>query len=179
MQQLPWEVVVVGQDQMSRAESQGPEHEGELDLLIDAVLTASRVLVAVSARSLAGIEEDVTLAQYRTLVVLASRGSQNAASLAAMLGVTASTATRMCDRLIRKGLIRRRAARQDRREVRLALTEAGRRIVDEVTRMRRAELAPILAAVPRAEQVELIRALGHLNAAASEVPEQDWAMGWV
>lgn len=152
---------------------------GELDPLIDAVLTASRVLVAVAARSLAGIEEDVTLAQYRTLVVLASRGPQNVVSLAGMLGVTASTATRMCDRLIRKGLIRRRAARRDRREVRLALTEAGRRIVDEVTRLRRAELAPILAAVPREEQVELIRALGHLNAAAGEVPDQDWATGWV
>jgi DNA-binding MarR family transcriptional regulator len=146
--------------------------------LVDAVLTASRVLVAVAARSLGGIEDDVTLAQYRTLVVLASRGPQNAASLAATLGVTASTATRMCDRLIRKGFIRRRAARQDRREVRLALTDAGRRIVDEVTRARRAELASILVAVPSAERVELIRALGHLNAAAGEVSDHDWAPGW-
>lgn len=32
---------------------------------IDAVLGASRVLVAVTARSLAGLDEDVTLAQYR------------------------------------------------------------------------------------------------------------------
>lgn len=150
----------------------------DLDPLVDAVLTASRVLVAVAARSLSGIDEDVTLAQYRTLVVLASRGPQNSASLAAFLGVTASTATRMCDRLIRKGFIRRRAARQDRREVRLALTDAGRRIVDEVTRVRRAELAPILAGVPPRERVELIRALRHLSDAAGEVPDQDWAMGW-
>lgn len=157
----------------------GLEHSGDdLGPVVDAVVTASRVLVAVAARSLRGIEEDVTLAQYRTLVVLASRGPQSSASLASVLGVSASTATRMCDRLIRKGFIRRRAARQDRREVRLALTDAGRRIVDEVTRLRRAELASILAAVPRREQTELIRALGHLNAAAGEVPDQDWAMGW-
>ena len=171
----------MSQDRTSRGERHGPgQGRGgdDLDPLVDAVLTASRVLVAVAARSLGGIEEDVTLAQYRTLVVLASRGPQNAASLAAILGVTASTATRMCDRLIRKGFIRRRAARQDRREVRLALTDAGRRIVDEATRARRAELASILAAVPVAERVEVVRALGHLNAAAGEVSDQDWATEW-
>jgi DNA-binding Lrp family transcriptional regulator len=35
--------------------------------------------------------------------------------LAAALGVTPSTAGRMCDRLLRKGLIRRHRARSDRR----------------------------------------------------------------
>lgn len=150
----------------------------EVDPLVEAVLTASRVLVAVAARSLAGVEEEVTLAQYRTLVVLASRGPQNSVSLAAVLGVTPPTATRMCDRLIRKGLILRRPGREDRREVRLALTEAGRRLVDEVTRQRRAELAPVLAAVPARERQDLVRALGHLNAAAGEIPDQDWATGW-
>ncbi|MFC7655431.1 hypothetical protein ACFQV8_01700 [Pseudonocardia benzenivorans] len=41
------------------------------DELVDAVMTASRVLVAVAARSLAAVDEDVTIAQYRALVVLA------------------------------------------------------------------------------------------------------------
>jgi hypothetical protein len=39
------------------------------DSVIDAVLSASRVLVAVAARSLSDIAEEVTLTQYRTLVV--------------------------------------------------------------------------------------------------------------
>jgi len=79
---------------------------------VDAVLTASRTLVAVATQSLGAAAEDTTLAQYRALVVLASRGPQRMSDLAAALDVTPSTAGRMCDRLLRKGLIRRhRAAR--------------------------------------------------------------------
>ncbi len=44
------------------------------DELVDAVLGASRALVAVAARSLVNVAEDVTLAQYRVLVELAARG---------------------------------------------------------------------------------------------------------
>jgi len=53
-----------------------------------AVLSASRVLVAVAARSLGDVAEEVTLTQYRTLVVLASRGPQSLAALAEAIDVT-------------------------------------------------------------------------------------------
>ena len=39
---------------------------------------ASRALVGVAARSLAGVGEEVTLPQYRMLVLLCSRGPQRA-----------------------------------------------------------------------------------------------------
>ena len=70
----------------------------------DAVLTASRTLVAVATQSLGAAAEDTTIAQYRALVVLASRGPQRMTDLAGALDVTPSTAGRMCDRLLRKGL---------------------------------------------------------------------------
>jgi DNA-binding MarR family transcriptional regulator len=76
--------------------------------LADAVLTASRVLVAVAARSLAAQEGEISLQQYRALVVLASHGQQRPVDLAHSLGVDPSTATRLCDRLVRKRLISRR-----------------------------------------------------------------------
>jgi predicted ArsR family transcriptional regulator len=53
---------------------------------------------------------DTVLAASRPLVVLAARGPQGTAELAAALAVNPSTATRMCGRLVRKGLIRRRAS---------------------------------------------------------------------
>ena len=43
---------------------------------VDAVLTASRCLVAIATRSLGAAAEETTIAQYRALVMLASRGPE-------------------------------------------------------------------------------------------------------
>jgi DNA-binding MarR family transcriptional regulator len=148
------------------------------DSVVDAVLSASRVLVAVAARSLSEVAEEVTLTQYRSLVVLASRGPQSVAALAEVVAVTPPTASRLCDRLVRKGLIRRRVDRRDRRAVRLALTPAGRGLVDAVTARRRDEIARLLESVPVDAQRSLVAALQLLAEAAGEVPEQEWSTGW-
>ena len=148
------------------------------DPTLDAVVTASRVLVAMAARSLADAGEDVTLTQYRSLVVLASRGPQGVAALAEAVAVTPPTASRLIDRLVRKGLVRRRTDRHDRRQVRIGLTEAGRRLVDLVTERRRAEIAQLLTSIDPEVQRSMAAGLQQLAQAAGEVPEQDWSTGW-
>ena len=155
-----------------------PETSVEQDSMVDAVLSASRVLVAIAARSLADAGEEVTLTQYRSLVVLASRGPQSMAALADAVAVTPATASRLCDRLVRKGLIRRRSDRHDRRQVRLALTETGRNLVDTVTARRRQEITRLLATIPPKSQLSVVSALTHLAQSAGEVPEQNWSTGW-
>ena len=89
----------------------------EVGDVVDAVLHASRVLVAVAARSLIGVDRDVTVPQFRALVVLAGRGPLNPGAFADALGVHPSTATRMCDRLVAKGLITRTVPPTNRREI--------------------------------------------------------------
>src|SRR5487761_822291 len=74
------------------------------DEAVDAVLTASR---ALGVRSFSTVAQDITIAQYRTLVVLASRGPQKLADLAEPLGGTPATVGRMCGRLARRGLVLR------------------------------------------------------------------------
>ena len=147
--------------------------EGEV---VEAVLGASRVLVAVAARSLAEVADEVTLPQYRALIVLASKGPQRVASLAEALGVTPPTATRMCDRLVRKGLVRRRTARDDRREVRLTLTPAGQELVAQVTERRRAEIAELLATISPEDRAAMVALFGRLARAAGEIPDRDWQL---
>jgi DNA-binding MarR family transcriptional regulator len=142
--------------------------------VVDAVLSASRTLVAVTERSLGTTAEDTTLAQYRALVVLASRGPRRMVDLARALEVTAPTAGRMCDRLLRKGLIRRHRARADRREVQVSITAAGRAVVDGATARRRALLAEILGRLTPAQQSAVARALEAFAAAAGEVPDSRW-----
>ena len=144
------------------------------EALVDAVLTASRTLIAVATQSLGAAAEDTTIAQYRALVVLASRGPQRMTELAAALDVTPSTAGRMCDRLVRKGLIRRHRARADRRAVQVSVTAAGRQVVDQATGRRRALIAGILGRLPARQQSAVASALAAFAAAAGEIPDSQW-----
>ena len=148
------------------------------DDVADAVLTASRVLVGIAAASLSPIEAEVTLSQYRTLVVLASRGPQSLQDLAAELQVAPSTGTRMCDRLVGKGLIDRRVPAENRREVELSITAAGAAIVKRVAADRRRQLRAITDRMSARSQAALVEALEEFSAAAGEVPEHQWYLGW-
>jgi DNA-binding MarR family transcriptional regulator len=152
----------------------GDETEDEA---VDALLTGSRAMIAVAVRSLSAVAEDITIAQYRTLVVLASRGPQRLADLAEQLGVTPPTAGRMCDRLVRRGLVTRHRAQTDRRVVRISLSASGRQIVDDATRQRRVFLAGILAALPAGRRGEVAASMRLFAAAAGEVPDQEWPSG--
>ena len=149
-------------------------HKTPGDAAVDAVLTASRTLVAVAERSLGAAAEETTLAQYRALVVLASRGPQRMVDLARTLEVTPPTVGRMCDRLVRKGLIRRHRARADRREVLVSVTAAGRDVVDQATARRRELLAEILGQLPARRQAAVAAALAAFADAAGEVPYSQW-----
>jgi DNA-binding MarR family transcriptional regulator len=155
--------------------------EDTVDEVVAAVLTASRVLVGVSARSLAQVEESVTLTQFRTLVVLDGHGPSRLNLLAERLDVTASTALRMVDRLIAAGLVDRRENAQDRREVVIDLTSEGRSLVRKVTRKRRVEIERIVRGMPVGRRRELVRALVAFAGAADEpavVAEAASRLGW-
>jgi DNA-binding MarR family transcriptional regulator len=145
-----------------------------VESVVDAVLRASRALVAVAARSLAAVDHDVTLPQYRALVVLASRGPQTPGELAGALEVHASTATRMCDRLVAKRLVHRGRRPSDRRTVELRLTARGRRLVDSVTARRRAEILRVVERVPMSQRRAMVRALHTFGAAAGEPGDAGW-----
>jgi DNA-binding MarR family transcriptional regulator len=149
-----------------------------VDAVTDALLTASRALVAVAARSLDAIDEEVTLPQYRALVVLAAHGTQHVGELAAALGIQPSTATRLCDRLVARKLVRRAVSRSNRRETEIALTATGRKLVDRVTALRRRELARIVARIPGPARAATVEALNAFADAAGEVPDQAWSLGW-
>jgi DNA-binding MarR family transcriptional regulator len=151
----------------------------DVDELTDAVLTASRLLVAVSARSLAAIEETLTLPQFRTLVVLASRGPMKLVALAELLGVNPSTATRMADRLAAASMLVRDVNPEIRREVILRLSPTGRRVVDDVTARRRREITAIVARMPADQRAGIVAALRAFAEAGGEPPAVDQVpLGW-
>ncbi|MEY9484471.1 DNA-binding MarR family transcriptional regulator [Streptomyces calvus] len=164
-----------------------PEQEGpagavdDVEAVTRAVLTASRLLVAVSARSLAAVEDRVTLPQFRMLVMLSTRGATKLVALAELLHVAPSTAMRMVDRLIAAGLADRQTNPANRRETLLRLTDEGRRTVEYVTARRRAEIAAIVERLAPRQRAALVKALTAFNEAGGEPSARDpepLPLGW-
>lgn len=135
---------------------------------VDAVLLASRALVAMSARTLAPIEEQLTASQWRALVVVAGRQGTALHEVATALGVHPSTATRTCDRLVAARLISRNDDPDDRRYLALTVTDEGRELVDSVYSARRKAIADTLERMPVASRRRLAATLQDFATAAGE-----------
>jgi len=140
---------------------------------IDAVLRASRALMGMAAAAIAAVDDSVTVPQLRVLVMVDTRGSLNLAAVAAGLGVNPSNASRTCDRLTKAGLLDRRESPEDRRNVTLTLTAAGRRLVSKVTRHRRTAIARVLREMAPDDRDRLAIAVDRFATAAGEPTAYD------
>ncbi len=109
-------------------------------------------------------ELELTLPQAQALRIL-RRGPVTTGKLAEELGISAPAISQLTDRLVRKGLIERRASEGDRRCVIVALTPRGTGLVDEF-RARRGEIFnSALERLSEPEQEQVFRALEKVVAA--------------
>jgi DNA-binding MarR family transcriptional regulator len=142
--------------------------------LAEAFVTASRALVGIAVHSIGSAPVDITVAQFRLLVLVAT-GDRTVGDIAQRLGVNQSNASRHCDRLQRLGLLERRRSATDGRVVHVRLTPAGEELVDAVTRQRRADVRRVLDRLPLADSTAALDALRAFNDAASELVDDRWA----
>jgi len=77
---------------------------------------------------LAAATADISLAQYRLLILL-GEGKEAASALADKLAVSRPSVTGVVDGLVARGLVERDHDAEDRRRVRHALTPEGRRVL--------------------------------------------------
>ena len=97
--------------------------------------------------------------------------------LAEQLDIHSSTATRLCDRLVRKGLIHRVEGSADRRETAISLSPDGRRLVDRVSRRRHRDILVIAKKMTASQRRDAIAGLNAFAEAAGEIPEAS-LFGW-
>lgn len=146
---------------------------------VEAVLDACRVLVAITARSMAATSEVTDLLHLRALVVLWSRPSSSLGELADAVGIHLTRASRLCDRLVMRGLVDRADDPVNRRQLVLRLTPAGQQVVQDVMRERAEEIRPILARMSARDRASLVSSLGEFARAADGLAAHDlWALGW-
>ncbi len=105
-------------------------------------------------------------AQLRVLTIIARAGHTNMSRLAEALDVVPSSASRLCDRLEATGLLRRVPDPRDRREVRLLLTPAAQRLLEDLRERRRSALAEVLERMSPTSRQELVRAMAAFDTAA-------------
>jgi DNA-binding MarR family transcriptional regulator len=165
---------------ISKTSATSTRARNEIDDVASAVLTASRTLMGIAVRSIAVVEDEVTLVQYRALVLLTTRGDLNVSDLAEALGIHPSTATRLCDRLVGKDLVERATSTESRREIVLSVKPAGRGVVRTVSARRRKEVTEIVERLSRDERQRLRAVFGVFAEAAGEAefPDDAWKLGW-
>lgn len=150
----------------SRPPDDDPPPVPDAGLVVAELMAVSRVLVAISARALAELDDTLTLPQLRALVVLSERQPLKLAALATALAVNPSTALRMVERLETAGLVDRRANPGSRREVSLRLTDAGLSLATRVMTRRHQEMSALVARIPAAQRAGLVTMLRTLTEAA-------------
>jgi len=98
----------------------------------------------------------VTTAQNRTILELGYGGTVSLLDLAAQLGVDKSTMSRTVEHLVRAKLVERRQDDENRRYVKVSLTERGQAIFREMDEKLSRYYEAILSAIPdkKREQVQ-------------------------
>ncbi len=124
------------------------------------LMELSKLITAVVAHSLALVDPTVTVPQLRVLVMVGSQGPVNVSTVAAALGVNPSNASRTCDRLVAAGLLDRREAEADRRNVALTVTRSGQELIDSLLGHRRTFFDAVVSEMGDADRQRLTRALG-------------------
>lgn len=115
-----------------------------------------RVLQSIAQHTDAGLApQELTYAQWLPLYKLRTLGEVTVAALARELSVDPGAATRMLDRLEKKGLCVRRRSTEDRRVVHVALTEAGQAVAAQVPQVLAGVLNAHLAGFSREEWTTL------------------------
>ncbi|GAA5028068.1 MarR family transcriptional regulator [Terrabacter aeriphilus] len=146
---------------------------------MSAVLDACRILVAITARSMAAVAEVGDLLELRALVVLSGQPPMSLGTLADAVGIHLTRASRLCDRLVARGLIDRTDDPGNRRQLLLQLTKEGHDVVAKVMQEREGQIRPILARMTPNERKGLVTALGPFAQAADGLARTDlWALGW-
>jgi DNA-binding MarR family transcriptional regulator len=103
------------------------------------------------------VAQELTFGQMRLLFLLSKNGPAPMSRIAEWLGVGLPTASGVVERVERHGLVAREHRLDDRRVVDCHLTDAGRRLIDEISGSRLAAMRQILGVLSETELADMAR----------------------
>lgn len=125
-----------------------PRGNSDLASQIERLLTSG---IGITARAIDQTPEaaELTLVQWRVLVIAAQAEGLRIGELANHLGISIPSASRLVRRIEARRLVTAMRADDDRRATNIVLTKAGREIVGAVVRRRRELIRLALRAQPQ------------------------------
>lgn len=132
-------------------------------------LAALRAMVGIADSTVERITGQLTLTQFRALRVIAEATPVTMSRVAQDLGLSPSSVTRACDKLVASELVQRAQNPLNKRETLLAPTAKGRQLVERVDSDRRAVLSAILVRLDAADRAALVTAFARFTAIAGTV----------
>jgi DNA-binding MarR family transcriptional regulator len=139
-----------------------------VDTTAELLLIASRLLVAISARSIARVDETMTIPQLRALLVVAAAGQMTVESLSRALGGERSATGGVAERLAAVGLVALRPHGKSRRELLVVLAPRGAKVVEDLAAFGRQELGGVVRRMAPPQRGALLSALTAFAAAAGD-----------
>src|SRR6266566_1161670 len=153
-----------------RGSSQGvmkpsPSHA---DVPLQLWVVLARAFDAVERHSRASIARfGLGTTEFGVLEVLYHKGELPVCEVQRRILVESSSTTYVVDKLVKRGLVRRRHSGTDRRVTLLALTTAGRRLIERSFPPHAAAMRRAVGALPPREQAQAVRLLRALGTGAA------------
>jgi DNA-binding MarR family transcriptional regulator len=115
------------------------------------------------------LDLDLTMAQMKIVLVLFLHGPTRVSDLAAALGVTLATTTRVVDRLTERDFVLRETHPEDRRVVLCRLSENGQELIAAMWQSARSRTRQLLEMAEPSKLQGVVEALEALSDVASHV----------
>jgi len=122
-------------------------------------------------------QNDVTWAQRKILLMIESAGPQKMSEIARQISVTMSGATAVVDKMVKMGLVTREFDPGDRRVVLIALSDEGRRVMEDCVRLQERCFESILDRLEPAKQDELLSSFERIHTLLREIETTDEMVG--
>ena len=112
--------------------------------------------------------DEVTPQQAETLQLISDKGAVSTSTLATLLGIDPSTASRNLAGLQKAGLVTRKKATDDGRQTDVRLTPKGKRAADSASASSAQALSNVLEKINRGDRQKVLDALDALAKAIDE-----------
>ena len=105
---------------------------------------------------------ELSVLQIQTLIYLNNTEKNSMGDIAAYLQIELPSATSLVNKLSRQKLIQRKSDKDDKRFVRITITEKGKSLLDQAIKERKGKLQNILSHLSGDEKSELLKLLSTL-----------------